>query len=122
MSNIKEGKIIKGTVTGITSYGVFVSCDEYYTGLIHISELSNDFVKDITDYVKIGDVIKAQVLDVDDKLGHLRLSVKNINHKSSNKSRKKKIKETPLGFKTLEYNLPIWIEKELNKIENQEIL
>ena len=118
MTNIKEGKIIKGTVTGITSYGVFVSCDDYYTGLIHISELSDNFIKNISDYVKIGDTIRAQILSVDDKLGHLRLSVKNINHKKNIKTKRHKIQETSLGFKTLEYNLPIWIENELNKIEN----
>ena len=51
MTKYKKGKIIRGTVTGIESYGVFVSCDEYYSGLIHISEVSNDFVRDINNYV-----------------------------------------------------------------------
>ena len=57
MSKIKKGRIIRGTVTGIESYGVFVSCDDYYTGLIHISEISHGFVKNITDFVHIGDLI-----------------------------------------------------------------
>ena len=51
MSNYTKGKIIQGTVTGIETYGIFVSLDEYYSGLIHISEVSHNFVKDINDYV-----------------------------------------------------------------------
>ena len=97
---------------------MFVSCDDYYTGLIHISEISHGFVKNITDYVKIGDVIFVEVLDVDEELGHLKLSIKNIEYKKKVVVKRKKIKETSLGFKTLEYKLPIWIEESLNKIKN----
>ena len=118
MSKIEKGKIIRGTVTGIESYGVFVSCDDYYSGLIHISEISHGFVKNITDFVKIGDIILVEVLDVDEELNHLKLSIKNIDYKMKSSVRKRKIKETPLGFKTLEYKLPIWIEKAINKAKN----
>ena len=78
MSKYRKGNIVKATVTGIESYGVFVSFDEYYTGLIHISEISNNFVKDITDYVNIGDVISVKILEIDDEEGHLKLSIKDI--------------------------------------------
>ena len=53
MTKYKKGKIVKGTVTGIESYGAFVSLDDYYSGLIHISEISHDFVKNTHDYVEI---------------------------------------------------------------------
>ena len=118
MSKIKKGRIIKGTVSGIESYGVFVSCDDYYTGLIHISEISHGFVKNIADYVKIGNIIFVEVLDVDEELGHLKLSIKNIEYKKNIAIKRRKIKETSLGFKTLEYKLPIWIEESLKKIKN----
>ena len=118
MSKIKKGRIIRGTVSGIESYGVFVSCDDYYTGLIHISEISHGFVKNITDYVKIGDLIYVEVLDVDEELGHLKLSIKNIEYKKNIVIKRKKIKETSLGFKTLEYKLPIWIEESIKKAKN----
>ena len=117
MSKIKKGRIIRGTVTGIEPYGVFVSCDDYYTGLIHISEISYGFVKNITDYVSIGDVIYTEILEADEELGHLKLSIKNVEYKKSTQIKRRKIKETPLGFKTLEYKLPIWIEESLNKIK-----
>lgn len=118
MSKIRKGRIIRGTVSGIESYGVFVSCDDYYTGLIHISEISHGFVKNITDYVKIGDLIYVEVLDVDEELGHLKLSIKNIEYKKNIVIKRKKIKETSLGFKTLEYKLPIWIEESIKKAKN----
>ena len=117
MSKIKKGRIIYGTVTGIESYGVFVSCDDYYTGLIHISEISHGFVKDINDFVKVGDIIYAEILDVDEELGHLKLSIKDIDYAKKIPKKRKKIKETPLGFKTLEYKLPIWINNALEDIK-----
>ena len=118
MSKIQKGRIIKGVVTGIESYGAFVSCDDYYTGLIHISELSDGYVKNITDYVNVGDLIFVEILDIDEELGHLRLSIKNINYKNKYAAKKHKIKETPLGFKTLEYKLPKWIEEAIKTIKN----
>ncbi len=118
MTKYKKGKIIRGTVTGIESYGVFVSCDEYYSGLIHISEISHGFVKNVSDYVNIGDVINVEILDIDESLGQLKLSIKNIDYKKSNASRRKKIIETSLGFSTLAYHLPIWVEDSVKKIKN----
>ncbi len=118
MHNFKKGSVIRVTVTGIESYGAFVSCDDYFTGLIHISEISNGFVKDIKDFVNIGDVIFAQVLDADTSSGQLKLSIKNIDYKKKKFARKRRLKETKLGFKTLEYYLPIWIEESLKKMQN----
>ena len=119
MAKYIKGKIVKGTVTGIESYGVFVSFDEYYSGLIHISELSHNFVKDIHDYVKIGDQIYVEILDVDEESYHLKLSIKNINYKINGKPRRRKIVETPHGFTTLSKKLPLWIDKQLKKQKNQ---
>ena len=117
MINYRKGKVVRATVTGIEVYGIFVSLDEYYSGLIHISEISHGFVKDVHDFVNIGDEINAEILEVDSELCHLKLSIKNINYKKIAKPRKKKIIETPLGFKTLQYKLPIWIEENLNNVK-----
>ena len=118
MTKYKKGRIIRGTVTGIESYGVFVSCDEYYSGLIHISEISHGFVKNVADYVNIGDVINVEILEVDETLGQLKLSIKNIDYKKHNATRRTRIKETNLGFSTLAYHLPIWVEEGVKKIKN----
>lgn len=118
MTKYKKGRIIRGTVTGIEAYGAFVSCDEYYSGLIHISEISHNFVKNITDFVNVGDVIFVEILEVDEELGQLKLSIKNIEYKKNTIVKRKKIKETSLGFKTLSYKLPFWIDESVKKIRS----
>ena len=92
MTKYKKGKIVKATVSGIESYGVFVTLDDYYSGLIHISEISHGFVKNIHDYVNVGEIIFVEILDVDDELYHLKLSIKNINYKVNTKRKRKLIK------------------------------
>ena len=113
MTKYEKGKIAKGIVSGIESYGVFIKFDDYYTGLIHISEISNGYVKQIKDYVKIGDTIYTEILEVDKQLNHLKLSIKNIKYKPQRNLKTKKIIETKQGFKTLAYKLPKWIERNL---------
>ncbi len=121
MTKYTKGKIVKGIVSGIESYGVFVKLDEYYTGLIHISEISNKYVKKITDYINIGDIVYSEILDIDEATTHLKLSIKNIDYKPRKIKFPKKIIETQTGFKTLEYKLPKWIEKSLNNIKKNKI-
>ncbi len=119
MSKYKKGKIVKGVVSGIETYGAFVTLDEFYTGLIHISEISHEFVKNITDYVNIGETIFTEILEVDEESCHLKLSIKNIEYKLHKPHTKKKIKETSLGFKTLAYKLPKWIDYSIEKINKK---
>ena len=116
MKKYEKGKIVTGCVTGIEKYGVFVGLDEFYSGLIHISEISYAFVKDIHDFVQIGEVIYAEVLDVDEKELHVKLSIKNIHYCVKNPTRvKNAIEETSLGFRTLAKYLPFWIDEGLKK-------
>ena len=78
MSYIKVGDILEGQITGVTKYGIFVSLEDNYVGLIHISEVSNKFVKDLEQKFKIGDLVKVKVLSIDvDKL-QVKLSIKKI--------------------------------------------
>lgn len=113
MTEYKVGDIIKGQVSGITKYGIFVHVDLSYNGLIHISEVSNEFVNNIEDYVKMGETIYCQVLEVDENTLHLKLSIKNINYKSEPEPNG--IKETRLGFLPLKNALPGWIEEKLKE-------
>ena len=119
MTKYMKGKVVKGTVTCIEPYGAFMSFDEYYTGLIHISEISKGFVKDIHDFVNVGDHIYVEILDVDDEEAHLKLSIKNINYKINGKPKRRKIVETPHGFTTLRQKLPFWITKQIKKQKNK---
>ena len=71
----EEGKILTGKVTGVTSFGAFVDLGEGVTGLVHISEISTAYVKDINDHVKVGDTVEVKVL-APDKKGKIGLSIK----------------------------------------------
>ena len=88
-------KIVKGKVQGITKYGIFVKLDDAYNGLIHISEISDGFVKNIEDYVKINDVINVKILEVDEEKKQIKLSIKNIDYKNNDKRNNLKMIEVP---------------------------
>lgn len=121
MTNYEKGKVIVGKVTGIEKYGIFISLDNEYTGLIHISEVSDGFVKNIDDYAKVGESIKTKIIDIDENTKHMKLSIKNIENmtnKNYKKNYSKKLTETGNGFKPLSDNLNNWIQQkkeEFNK-------
>lgn len=110
----KINEIIKVEVTGITDYGIFVKTPNYYTGLIHISEIDNYYIKDINNYVKVGDKIFAYVLEVDKINMKLKLSIKNINYNNNNNG-KRTIKENINGFLPLANKLDEWIKNTLEE-------
>ena len=114
MKKFKEKDIIEAKVTGIQEYGAFVNIDNEHDGLIHISEISYGYVKNINDYVKIGDKIYAEVINVDDKTNQLRLSIKDIDYKNDG-SRLKRIAETKSGFEPLKDNLDEWINRKIKE-------
>lgn len=79
---LKAGSILTGTIVNITNFGAFVEVDGK-TGLVHISEVADSFVKDIHDHLKEKDKVKVKVLSVDDN-GKISLSIKQaIDHKKS---------------------------------------
>lgn len=119
MTKYKKGSIIEGSVTGIENYGVFVNLDDYYSGLIHISEISHGFVKDVSNYVNLGDTIRVKVVDVDDNSCHVKLSIKDIDYRKT-KPKRKKIEEVGSGFEILRNNLDDWINTKIEEynIEN----
>jgi len=73
--SIEVGSIVEGTVTGITHFGAFVELPNGQTGLVHISEVANTYVKDINEYLKKQDRVKVKVLSVDGG-GKVGLSIK----------------------------------------------
>ena len=74
---IEKGEIIEGKITGITKYGAFVSITKEISGMIHISEISFEFIKDINERLKLNQTVKAVVIGVNDD-GKLALSIKQI--------------------------------------------
>ncbi|MGE5486015.1 MAG: S1 RNA-binding domain-containing protein [Ignavibacteriales bacterium] len=72
---IEVGSIVEGVVTGITHFGAFVTLPNGKTGLVHISEVADTFVRDINDYLKQNDHVKVKILSFDEK-GKIGLSIK----------------------------------------------
>lgn len=111
-----NNKIIEVEVSGIEPYGIFVRAKSGYSGLIHISEIDNHFIKDIHKYVSIGDKIYANIIGVDEDNKQLKLSIKNMNYNNNNYG-KRVIKENISGFLPLANNLDIWINDTLNELK-----
>ncbi|GAA0745253.1 S1 domain-containing RNA-binding protein [Clostridium oceanicum] len=82
---LKAGSILEGTVVNITSFGAFVEVDGQ-TGLVHISEVSNNYVKDIREYLKEKDKVKVKVISIDEK-GKISLSMKQAEPQQKKSSR-----------------------------------
>ncbi|NMB40635.1 MAG: S1 RNA-binding domain-containing protein [Firmicutes bacterium] len=75
MSSIEVGKIVEGVVTGITNFGAFILLPNGETGLVHISEVADTYVKDINDYYQRKDKVKVKVLSINGD-GKIGLSIK----------------------------------------------
>jgi len=72
--SIEVGSKVQGKVTGITNFGAFVEIPGGSTGLVHISEVADSYVKDVNDHLKIGDMIEVKVIS--EKDGKTALSIK----------------------------------------------
>lgn len=73
--SIEVGSKLQGKVTGITNFGAFVELPDGSTGLVHISEVADNYVKDINDHLKVGDHVEVKVINVE-KDGKIGLSIK----------------------------------------------
>ena len=90
--SIEVGSKLQGKVTGITNFGAFVELPEGSTGLVHISEVADNYVKDINDHLKVGDMVEVKVINVE-KDGKIGLSIK-------------KAKDKPEGQASSSYSRP----------------
>lgn len=86
--SLKPGNILEGKVVNITKFGAFVEV-EGKIGLLHISEISKSFVKDVTEYLKENDIVKVKVISIDDD-GKISLSIKQAEADLQKKSAKPK--------------------------------
>ena len=78
--SIEVGSIVEGVVTGITNFGAFVELPEGKVGLVHISEVADEYVRDVHDFLKEKDKVKVKVLTIDDR-GKIGLSIKQLQEK-----------------------------------------
>ncbi|HOA91648.1 MAG: S1 RNA-binding domain-containing protein [Bacillota bacterium] len=84
--SIEVGSVVEGKVTGITSFGAFIDLGNGQTGLVHISEVADDYVQDINNYLKINDVVKVRVLSMKD--GKIGLSIRKVDSVNKERSRR----------------------------------
>ena len=117
MNKVKKNDIVRATVTGVQTYGAFAQTGDY-DGLIHISEISYGYVRNVNDYLKVGDKIYAEVVEAPDDSNHLKLSIKDIDYKKDG-ARLKRIIETKSGFKPLKDNLEMWINEKIKEITDK---
>ncbi|MBQ2841473.1 MAG: S1 RNA-binding domain-containing protein [Clostridia bacterium] len=74
---IEEGAILSGKVTGLTDFGAFVELEGGKTGMIHISEVASNYVKDIKDHLSVGQEVKAKIISISPE-GKISLSIKRL--------------------------------------------
>ena len=112
----RVGQTIEGKVTGIQPYGAFVMLDRQTAGLIHISEISDGYVRDISRFVKVGDTITVKIIDFDSSANQARLSLKALHHTHSRSrrrpmNRKAELPENNIGFSSIAANLKQWVSE-----------
>lgn len=81
---LEVGKIVEGKVSGITPFGAFIQLPEGKTGLVHISEVAQEYVKDISAHLKENQIVKVKVVSIDPN-GKIGLSIKKASEPSTNK-------------------------------------
>lgn len=113
MKKYKIGQVIKCKVTGIEKYGIFVNVDKNFNGLIHISEVSNEFVRNVEDYVYINELIFAKITNINIENYQMNLSIKDIDYENTGKKRENIEAENEFGI--LKAKLPIWIDEKVKE-------
>lgn len=79
---VSVGEVVEGIVTGITNFGAFIQLPEGKSGLVHISEISHDYVERVDDYLKKDQKIKVKVLSISDD-GKISLSIRQVKPKTN---------------------------------------
>ena len=78
IKDLKNGMILSGTVRNVIDFGVFVDIGVHQDGLVHISQISNKFIRHPSEVLSVGDIVKVMVLDVDEKKHRISLSIKQV--------------------------------------------
>lgn len=122
--DFKVGDILIGKVNQVRPYALFLTFENGKNGLLHISELSDNYIRDIEKYGSVGDEIKVKVLSIDPNNGFLRVSYKAIpdseKYNSHDESAHHFAQFDEADFRDLEAKLPDWIEATLQHIKEEE--
>lgn len=85
---LEVGSVVKGNVTGVMKFGAFVALPDDKSGMVHISEISHEYVNDINDAIKVGDEVTVKVISIDN--GKISLSIKANLEKPAPKPKQKR--------------------------------
>lgn len=114
----RAGQFVKVKVTNVRPYGAFVKTMDGVEGIIHISEVMDNFVQNIHHYLSKGQIVKCKILAVNDRDGKLNLTLKENEYfkqkckKKAEKSILDTIEQTEkYGFDSLRQRMPIWIKE-----------
>jgi len=128
--NFEVGSIVEGKVTGIKPFGAFVALNDNVQGLVHISEVSHGFVKDINEALSVGDVVSVKILSVDEDSKKISLSIRQTQEapapapkkerrpggfNSNKKSNTSNNQDANKGFNTLEAKLKDWLKESTDR-------
>jgi len=109
----KEGDVIVGTVVRVYPKYAIMLFDDDETGLLHISELSNDYVRNFTGFVHVGNIYKVKAIQVDEAKGFMKVSLKRLSESERRDGlTKNHIDPKTVDFAELEKKLPDWIKDE----------
>ncbi len=120
----KLGEIVLGKVSSIQPYGAFIEFENNAHGLLHISEISDGFVRKIEDFAKIGETIRVKIIGIEDKSNFYKVSIKRISERERQVIRKplgptqKKrsgVISKPEDFQALKDKIPNWIDQALKE-------
>ena len=113
------GQIIIGTVTNVKPYALFMEFEDGVNGLLHISEISDSFIRDIEKFGTKGDQLKVMIVSIDENNGFLRVSLKRVPKEESFSTHNNSIRKAPEAekedFAPLAEKLPEWIANTLEE-------
>lgn len=115
------GQLVIGTVTNVKPYALFMDFDDGVSGLLHISEISDSFIRDIEKYGTKGDQLKVMIVSIDENNGFLRVSLKKVPKEDAYSTHNNNVRKAPEAndedFAPLAEKLPEWIKTTLEEAE-----
>ncbi len=118
------GQIVIGKVINVKPYALFLEFEDGVTGLLHISEISDAFIRDIEKYGSKGDEMKVVIVSIDENNGFLRVSYKRVPPEEAYSTHTNSVRKAPDtnedDFAPLAERLPEWIEETLEKAKKDE--
>ncbi len=118
------GQLIIGKVTKVKPFALFMEFDDGVQGLLHISEISDSYIRDIERYGTVGDELKVQIVSIDESNGFLRVSLKKVPPAEAYSTHNNNMRNAPIceegDFQALQDHLDEWIQSTLQEARKEE--